>query len=373
MARSGILYSQVVQAAAQLAAAGKSPTVDAVREALGDTGSKSTIAPMLKRWKAEHQGTVAEVDSGLPAELVEAVKSLHGRLQDEVKRQLEQARDEHEAALAALALERDAARADRAQLRQAHDLLLREAESIRVALQRSQQDLQASTLALTAAQTENAGLQQRLADRVAEVGHLHQQLTQARSQFEHFQEATARQRASERQADEQRIARLEQDLTLQRHRHDEQQAVQARQELMLVQQEDELAELRQAQEQGRQALAHVSAERERQAEQLLAQASARAELERQLALSQQALSQALAQVAAASRQADLLAVQVAQADKRAEQAERDKAAWVEKLLMWQAEMNADMKAEQAARAQQDAATAGKEKGEDEGAQVPSPR
>ncbi|MDL2355123.1 MAG: DNA-binding protein [Pseudomonadota bacterium] len=39
----------------------KNPTVDNVREALGGTRSKSTIAPMLKRWKSEHQETIAEV------------------------------------------------------------------------------------------------------------------------------------------------------------------------------------------------------------------------------------------------------------------------------------------------------------------------
>ena len=38
MARAGILYSQVAKAASQLAAAGKAPTIDMVREALGDTG-----------------------------------------------------------------------------------------------------------------------------------------------------------------------------------------------------------------------------------------------------------------------------------------------------------------------------------------------
>ncbi|MGC8146171.1 DNA-binding protein, partial [Salmonella enterica] len=80
MARAGILYSQVAKAASQLAAAGKAPTIDTVREALGDTGSKSTIAPMLKRWKTEHQEVVAGGDTGLPVDLVEAVKGVYQRL-----------------------------------------------------------------------------------------------------------------------------------------------------------------------------------------------------------------------------------------------------------------------------------------------------
>ena len=52
MARAGIIYSHVAKAAAALVAEGKNPTVDTIRAALGDTGSKSTIAPLLKRWKA---------------------------------------------------------------------------------------------------------------------------------------------------------------------------------------------------------------------------------------------------------------------------------------------------------------------------------
>ena len=64
MARAGILYSHVAKAAAQLTAAGKNATVDTVREALGGTGSKSTIAPMLKQWKAQHEGEVAAAQRG---------------------------------------------------------------------------------------------------------------------------------------------------------------------------------------------------------------------------------------------------------------------------------------------------------------------
>ena len=46
MARSGVLYVHVAQAAARLVAAGHSPTIDRIRADLGGTGSKSTIAPL---------------------------------------------------------------------------------------------------------------------------------------------------------------------------------------------------------------------------------------------------------------------------------------------------------------------------------------
>ena len=76
MARTGILYSDVMKAAQIVAADGRNPTVDSVREALGSTGSKSTIAPLLKRGKEVFQGAGAvKTESGLPAELMEAMSA----------------------------------------------------------------------------------------------------------------------------------------------------------------------------------------------------------------------------------------------------------------------------------------------------------
>lgn len=60
---------------------------------------------------------------------------------------------------------------------------------------------------------EASGLTQRLTDRQNEVENLHRQLEQARTQFEHYQEATAAQRADERRQAEQRYGRLDQELT----------------------------------------------------------------------------------------------------------------------------------------------------------------
>jgi hypothetical protein len=54
MARSGILYSDVAKAASQLTELGHPVTVDNVRKMLGDTGSKSTIAPYLRQWRENH-------------------------------------------------------------------------------------------------------------------------------------------------------------------------------------------------------------------------------------------------------------------------------------------------------------------------------
>jgi hypothetical protein len=53
MARSGLTKSQVREARDRLLAEGRHPSVDAVRHALGDSGSKSTIHKYLKELRVE--------------------------------------------------------------------------------------------------------------------------------------------------------------------------------------------------------------------------------------------------------------------------------------------------------------------------------
>lgn len=51
MARGGVNYTEVDEAACYLQGLGRNPTVDAIRERLG-TGSRTTLAEHLKRWKS---------------------------------------------------------------------------------------------------------------------------------------------------------------------------------------------------------------------------------------------------------------------------------------------------------------------------------
>ena len=94
MARAGVTYHDVAKAAEAIKNRRQEPTVDRVREQLG-TGSKSTIAPLLKRWRSDN-GEAADI-SGLPNDLVEVVKSLHERVQQMADHRIAQARQEFEA------------------------------------------------------------------------------------------------------------------------------------------------------------------------------------------------------------------------------------------------------------------------------------
>ncbi|HCF7275687.1 TPA: DNA-binding protein [Pseudomonas aeruginosa] len=218
MARSGVLYLHVAQAATQLVAAGHNPTIDSIRVALGGTVSKSTIAPLLKRWKAAHPGTLAQAELGLPAELVLALKGLYEKVQAEAAVQLQQAVAAHQAEADALQEQLQQAFVERdAQL----SVQEQQAQALAVATTRSQglaDTLQRQEIALASLGSEKTGLEQRLADRAAEAAALTRQLQQAREQFEHYQASVAQQRSDERQATEQRQQRLEHELAALRQR-----------------------------------------------------------------------------------------------------------------------------------------------------------
>ena len=212
MARAGILYSQVAQAAAALAAAGTNPTVDTVRVALGGTGSKSTIAPMLKQWKAEHEGQVVAASTGLPADLLEAVRAVHQRLEAAAQVQVEQLRAAHEQVRQEAAQKLEAEHAAGRQLRAEHEAMATELAQAKAALALERDERQHAAVTIAALRAKSDGLTQRLADRGDDVTLLADQLAQARRQFEHFLEKAAEQRQSDRQAADARIAGLEREL-----------------------------------------------------------------------------------------------------------------------------------------------------------------
>lgn len=218
MARAGVLYSHVAKAAAQLAAAGKNPTVDTVREAMGGTGSKSTIAPMLKQWKAQHEGGLAAAGAGLPADLLEAVQGVYERVQEGAKAQVEQLRTEHQLAAQEAARAVEALHAEGRRLGAEREVLVGELASVKATLEREQARRQEDAVAIATLESEKSGQAQRLADRAAEVRELAEQLALARRQFEHFQDASATQRRDDKSAYEARIARTEQEAaTLRNH------------------------------------------------------------------------------------------------------------------------------------------------------------
>ncbi|MFC5475600.1 DNA-binding protein [Paraherbaspirillum soli] len=348
MARAGILYSHVAKAAAQLAADGKNPTVDSVREALGSTGSKSTIAPLLKRWKAEHQEALVETELGLPAELLQAVKGVYERLQIDVQQQLEQAREEHRLARQATADQMRQIEADNEALSATTAALSAELAQMKDALTHLQAEHHQRNVALATLQSDNAGMQLRLLDRAAEVTALNQQLTQARIQFEHYQESTVAQRSEERLAAEQRMTRLEQDLAGAQQRLLGQQSSIAQQEMQISQLRTENSNFQETTRAAQDELVLLRSERGQLTYQLKEHSSTTRVLANKLEAAQQMLTESQMALAAQEKETQLLTARLDQAEQEVEQLEQQRLVLIKERAALQAQAVNSGKAEKIA-------------------------
>jgi len=209
MARTGVTYHDVAQAAAQLRQQDRVPTVDAVREILG-TGSKSTIAPLLKEWKAKQVGIADAEQAGLPAELLASVKGIYEGMQHQAEESIDaiqaQAKTEVEEAKQALS-DAQKANADLTQELKKSETALEQCEqanrSLQIELQQTQQDHRI-------AKTQYEALQQRLQDRNQEITRLSTQLEQVQHNLDHYRDSAQKQREQERADFDRQLLNLEQ-------------------------------------------------------------------------------------------------------------------------------------------------------------------
>lgn len=318
MARAGITHAEVEQAASDLAADGKNPTVDAVRAALGGTGSKSTIAPMLKRWKSAHREQVLAQQEGLPQELLEVVKGLHAHMQQAAQLQVQAAQSGAQAVVAECRQQLSDADAAMAELAGRRDALESDLAQEKIRREQLETAHQALQLAYATAQAQGAGLVQRLADRQNEVDSLNRQLHQSRTQFEHYQEAAAAQRASEREEAQQRCNRLEQEQGELRRSLAGQQKTVTQREAQLEQAsrdndrlESELHTLRETHQ-------AVVAQRQQLGQEIAAQSVLCAELRAQLKTVSQAMTEARSELAVLHHEAPQLQARLLTLENRTE-------------------------------------------------------
>jgi len=196
MARAGVTYHDVAKAAEAIKNRRQEPTVDRVREQLG-TGSKSTIAPLLKRWRSDN-GEAADI-SGLPNDLVEVVKSLHERVQQMADHRIAQARQEFEALNEELRKELANANNTIAQLTARQQGL--DDQITRITEEKSLQDrsLEDARVSLAKVESQRDEALAQTNDLKESVSELKQENRDIREHFEHYQQRTAEDRQQERE------------------------------------------------------------------------------------------------------------------------------------------------------------------------------
>lgn len=194
MARPGITYLEVAQAATTLQQKGESPTIDMVRKALG-TGSNTTIATHLRKWRAEHQPAVSALTkTTLPPELLTQLQSLWEALQEKAKEKSEtlerehaQQIDDHQHTIQTLMKQAQTLQNERDQLSNANTMLQQQLDSAHRQQTQSEQKQQQMSIRLEEQQ-------QRLNDRESAVIDLKEQTHHIQQNLDHFREASRQQR-----------------------------------------------------------------------------------------------------------------------------------------------------------------------------------
>src|SRR5579872_1046445 len=96
MARPGITYSEVAEAASHLVGQNRNPTIEQIRLFLG-TGSSNTIANHLKQWREMQKGTsLLAAKENIPSELVAMLKGLWERVIEQAEMKVANIESAHE-------------------------------------------------------------------------------------------------------------------------------------------------------------------------------------------------------------------------------------------------------------------------------------
>ncbi len=208
MARSGLYKSDVQRARDSLRSEGKHPSVDAVRVALGNTGSKTTIHRYLRELEEEEgQGVGAKI--AVSDALQDLVARLAERLHAEAEAVVAQAQERFQAELhdrtQALEQARQEAGDLRAQLQRTETALHAE----RQACETARRDLAGRTTEVAQLEERISGLTARLAEHESHARSLEQKHEHAREALEHYRTSVKDQREQEQRRHEHQVQELQ--------------------------------------------------------------------------------------------------------------------------------------------------------------------
>jgi chromosome segregation ATPase len=193
MARTGVYFSDVKKARDKLVAQGRHPSIDAVRAALGDTGSKTTIHKFLRELDVEENAPERNVSDAI----LTLAKQLGEQLKQEAGVELEAVRDEMAELRAAHLVQMAEMEKKLADSRLAHDDVARQLSASLAESAKLQDQLHAQQIARHTAEQHSIDLGARLADAQQHQTSLEDKHRQAREALEHFRTAAREQRDQE--------------------------------------------------------------------------------------------------------------------------------------------------------------------------------
>lgn len=154
MARTGIHYTDVKQAAIQLLSQGIAPSVQKIRDKLG-TGSNTTIADHLHTWREEYATKeIHHLPADMPKELISAIEILWQTAMEQAASQLSAIKQGLEE--------------QKSQLQQEKAIMASSLLELQSQVSRLQQDLEIKSAQQHVLQTEKAILEERLSAQIVE-------------------------------------------------------------------------------------------------------------------------------------------------------------------------------------------------------------
>lgn len=208
MARAGLSRLDIKRARDSLLAQGQHPSIDAIRIALGNTGSKTTIHRYLKELE-EEEGTALKRAGSTSDAILDLVGRLAARLHEEAQAVVDQQ-------VAAANAQRQQARAEadklaaeiaglRAELAQAHT----DAANVRAAHGDTQAALQQRTIEAERLAQQVRDLTERQAEQEGFRRSLDEKLQHAHHALDHFRNASKEQRDQDARRHEQQVQQLQ--------------------------------------------------------------------------------------------------------------------------------------------------------------------
>lgn len=213
MARPGVTYNEVSNAAQQLVASGKTPTIESIRIILG-TGSNSTLGSHLKTWKASQDLTQQVVaKENLPEELVATMKGLWQLVMNQAEDKIQTIKQSTKQELERLAKERQTLQQESGHWQQQYQQIKKEKDVLFHDKQAIDQSLSDAKVEIASWTEKYAGLECQIQEKQAHITELQKQNQQIQANLEHYRESVLEQRLAEQNRYEQQQRQFE--LTIQ--------------------------------------------------------------------------------------------------------------------------------------------------------------
>lgn len=198
MARPGVNYTAVSEAANYLLGQGKTPTIEQVRHVLG-TGSSTTLANHLRRWKTNQGNNKPLSKEHLPEELLALIKGLWEQMLIQSEEKIALIENAFQQKMDALLSELQKYKKNNHRWQQLHNLWAEEKNKLRqdkTQAEKIAQQLQQDCSVLAEKQLVLSEQLQEKQERIKELNRLHHQ---AQANLEHFRASARTQRLIEQQ------------------------------------------------------------------------------------------------------------------------------------------------------------------------------